>query len=70
VSESQEYVFSGALRSCRWCLHIHFFVHRDDGTSSYQKEKAQYENIDDDKFHWNQNIGFDGVSIMPLSCIN
>jgi hypothetical protein len=42
----------------------------DDGTSSYQKEKAQYENIDDDKFHWNQNIGFDGVSIMPLSCIN
>jgi hypothetical protein len=70
VSESQEYVFSGALRSCRWCLHIHFFVHSDDGTSSYQKEKAQYENIDDDKFHWNQNIGFDGVSIMPLSCIN
>ena len=31
---------------------------------------ASNQNIDDDMFHWSDNIGFDGVSIMPLSCIN
>ena len=25
---------------------------------------------EDDLFHWNSNVGFDGVSIMPVSCIN
>jgi hypothetical protein len=25
---------------------------------------------DDDLFHWDNNVGFDGVSIMPVSCIN
>lgn len=25
---------------------------------------------DDDLFHWNSNVGFDGVSMMPVSCIN
>ena len=47
----------------------------DDGSSSsssnsYQNEQKQYQNADDDTFHWNSNIGFDGVSVMPLSCIN
>lgn len=31
---------------------------------------ASNQNIDDDMFHWSENIGFDGVSVMPLSCIN
>ena len=39
-------------------------------SSAYQKEQQQYQNTDDDTFHWNSNIGFDGVSVMPLSCIN
>lgn len=56
------------------------YVANDDNTSysssnsgsdnSYQKEQKQYQNADDDVFHWNANIGFDGVSVMPLSCIN
>ncbi len=25
---------------------------------------------DDDLFHWDNNVGFDGVSIMPVSCVN
>lgn len=39
-------------------------------SSSYENEQKQYQNTDDDTFHWNDNIGFDGVSVMPLSCIN
>ena len=39
-------------------------------SSSYENEQKQYQNTDDDTFHWNSNIGFDGVSVMPLSCIN
>jgi len=31
---------------------------------------ASNKNVDDDMFHWSDNVGFDGVSIMPLSCIN
>ena len=38
--------------------------------SAYENEQQQYQDTDDDTFHWNQNIGFDGVSVMPLSCIN
>jgi hypothetical protein len=37
---------------------------------NYSKEKKNYQNADDDKFHWNSNVGFDGVSFMPVSCIN
>jgi hypothetical protein len=39
-------------------------------SNSYENEQKQYQNADDDTFHWNSNIGFDGVSVMPLSCIN
>jgi hypothetical protein len=39
-------------------------------SSAYENEQKQYQDADDDTFHWNQNIGFDGVSVMPLSCIN
>jgi hypothetical protein len=35
--------------------------------SSNQNKK---NNADDDVFHWNTNVGFGGISIMPLSCIN
>ena len=44
----------------------------DDASSNnaYENEQKQYQDTDDDTFHWNQNIGFDGVSVMPLSCIN
>jgi hypothetical protein len=38
--------------------------------AAYQNEKRSYQYSDDDVFHWNQNIGFSGVSILPLSCIN
>lgn len=37
---------------------------------AYASEAEQYQNNDDDTFHWNENIGFDGVSVMPISCIN
>lgn len=39
-----------------------------NGDGSNNNQSYQYS--DDDVFHWNQNVGFDGVSIMPLSCIN
>lgn len=42
----------------------------NSGSSAYENEQKQYQDTDDDTFHWNQNIGFDGVSVMPLSCIN
>ena len=25
---------------------------------------------DDDVFRWDSNYGFDGVSVMPVSCVN
>jgi hypothetical protein len=34
---------------------------------SYQQS---YQLADDDVFHWNENVGFSGVSILPLSCVN
>ena len=42
----------------------------NSSNSAYENEQNQYQDTDDDTFHWNQNIGFDGVSVMPLSCIN
>lgn len=36
----------------------------------YNAEKEQFQDADDDSFTWKDNVGFDGVSIMPLSCIN
>jgi hypothetical protein len=43
---------------------------QSSSSNSYENEQKQYQNTDDDSFHWNSNIGFDGVSVMPLSCIN
>ncbi|CAB9503732.1 expressed unknown protein (Partial), partial [Seminavis robusta] len=40
------------------------------GGDAVQAEQAAYANADDDVFHWNSNVGFDGVSVMPISCIN
>jgi hypothetical protein len=37
---------------------------------AYKQERNQYQNADDDTFHWNANVGFEGVSVMPVSCIN
>lgn len=31
---------------------------------------ASNKNVDDDMFHWSDQVGFDGVSIMPVSCVN
>jgi hypothetical protein len=31
---------------------------------------ASNTNVDDDLFHWSDQVGFDGVSIMPVSCVN
>ena len=49
----------------------------DDDANGYGGDKgysnaeaAAYANVDDDVFHWNSNVGFDGVSVMPISCIN
>ena len=50
-----------------------FYAADDDGDQiddAYQQEQNQYEITDDDVFHWDENVGFDGVSVMPLSCIN
>jgi len=49
-----------------------FYADNDD---NYQYDEAangegQYRDLDDDTFHWNANVGFDGVSVMPISCIN
>jgi len=41
-----------------------YFGRTDDWASS----NANIE--DDDLFHWDNKVGFDGVSIMPVSCIN
>jgi hypothetical protein len=41
-----------------------------NGDVSNNMDEQSYQYSDDDVFHWNQNVGFDGVSIMPLSCIN
>jgi hypothetical protein len=32
--------------------------------------KASNLSNEDDQFHWSTNDGFDGVSIMPISCVN
>ena len=45
-----------------------YFKHADD--DAYINEKEAFYNKDDDTFHWNANVGFDGVSVMPISCIN
>jgi hypothetical protein len=39
---------------------------------AYAKERQNYQKSggDDDTFHWNSNEGFEGVSVMPVSCIN
>jgi hypothetical protein len=34
----------------------------------YDDDRA--DQTDDDLYHWNQNVGFGGVSIMPVSCVN
>ena len=37
----------------------------------YQDDWAAKNAVsNDDLFHWNSNVGFDGVSIMPVSCVN
>jgi hypothetical protein len=38
--------------------------------NSYQKEQQQYQSHNDDTFHWDNKVGFEGVSVMPVSCIN
>jgi hypothetical protein len=42
--------------------------------NAYLNEDASYQQSykysDDDVFHWNENVGFSGVSILPLSCVN
>lgn len=43
----------------------------DDGQQ--QEQEASVDDLtsfEDDLFHWDTSIGFDGVSIMPVSCIN
>jgi len=46
----------------------------DDAVNNYANyvdDWAQNQGVnDDDLFHWNTNVGFEGVSIMPVSCIN
>jgi len=42
----------------------------DDDDDGYHKEQQQYQNHDDDVFQWSGNNGFNGVSVMPVSCIN
>ena len=42
-------------------------VWKDYSNDDWAKTNMQK---DDDLFHWNTNVGFDGVSIMPVSCVN
>jgi hypothetical protein len=35
---------------------------------NYDDDRA--DQTDDDLYHWNANVGFSGVSIMPVSCVN
>lgn len=40
-------------------------------SDNYQDDwVASNQNVDDDMFHWSDQVGFDGVSIMPVSCVN
>jgi len=43
----------------------------DDYSSAmtYQNYDDNWIQSDDDLFHWDNNVGFSGVSIMPVSCI-
>jgi len=45
-----------------------YFKHNND--DAYKNEQENYYAKDDDTFHWNANVGFDGVSFMPVSCVN
>ena len=43
----------------------------DDAYNKYVDDWASNQVAnDDDLFHWNSNVGFEGVSVMPVSCIN
>jgi hypothetical protein len=46
----------------------------DDAAAEYDNYQddwvASNTNVDDDMFHWSDQVGFDGVSLMPVSCVN
>lgn len=46
----------------------------DDGsngnTETYYNDNGITRYSDDDVFHWTPSAGFEGVSIMPISCVN
>ena len=51
------------------------YTYKNSGASNYYGQIDDWVNYnkdfgDDDLFHWNKNVGFDGVSIMPVSCVN
>ena len=51
------------------------YTNKNSGASNYYGQIDDWVNYnkdfgDDDLFHWNKNVGFDGVSIMPVSCVN
>lgn len=47
-----------------------FYAAEDDDATEEADDGNAAAAVDDDVFHWDQNVGFDGVSVMPLSCIN
>jgi hypothetical protein len=45
------------------------YVWNQEDDAAASSSSSQYQE-DDDLFHWNSNVGFSGVSIMPVSCVN
>lgn len=46
------------------------YYKRNLNDDAYHKEQQQYSTHDDDVFHWDENAGFEGVSVMPVSCVS
>ena len=44
-----------------------FYSYKSNGDDNFEQG---YSAVDDDVFHWSPELGFEGVSVMPISCIN
>ena len=61
-------------------MNSQYYNNNDQYDTSYSNtDYGQYQDdwaennmnvADDDLFHWSDNLGFDGVSVMPVSCVN
>ena len=73
--------FSIVILTTSFALGANGYYGNDDKNQVNETESSYYgrsddwaatnaDIVDDDLFHWDNNVGFDGVSIMPVSCVN